>query len=130
MDQVTTQPIVADPLDDAARRSLIDDIRRLADDGKTLAEAELAFQSSRARLVGASASGIATYAAVAVVLAFFAVLGLVVGLLLALTPLITAWGATTVVVGGLLLAGWIAFRLAMSRWRRLNRLLSDKATTP
>lgn len=82
--------------------SLIDDVRLLVEDGKTYLEAELQFQKSRAALVAARGRAGAIYGAIALTLALLGLVGLVVGLLLALSPLMTAWGATAAVVGVLL----------------------------
>ena len=95
---------------------LVADVRALAADAKNLAEAELAYQTSRARVAGAAARNMAIYGVAAFVLAFFALGALTVGLLLALTPLVTAWGATAIVVGVLALA---AFGCVMAITRTL-----------
>ncbi|HEX4846943.1 MAG TPA: phage holin family protein [Novosphingobium sp.] len=108
-------PLVAE---DAAERSLIDDVRQLAEDGRTLLEAELAYQKSRALVAGQAARGVAGWGALALALVFFALMALVLGLVLALTPLLGAFGATGAVFAGLVvmaaLCGWIAAR----RWKR------------
>jgi hypothetical protein len=122
----------ADPVTDAAPGSgpapdgisgLLGEVRQLATDAKTLAEAELAFQLSRAKVAGEAARNVAIYGVVAFVLAFFALGALTVGLLLALTPLITAWGATAVVVGALALGAFLCVSAAMRRIRRLQAAL-------
>ena len=87
--------------------SLIEDVRNLVDDGRTYLEAEIQFQKTRAALVLARGRSAAIHGAVALALVHLALIALVVGLVIALTPLITAWGATAVVVG--LLAGLAAF---------------------
>lgn len=119
-------PLVKEAAGDAAERSLVDDVRQLAEDGRTLLEAELAYQKSRAAVAGASAGGIAGWGALALALVFFALMALVMGLLLALAPSLGGWLAMVVVVAGLLAAaaasGWVAAR----RWRRVKTLLSDK----
>lgn len=112
--------------DEPARVSLGDDLRQLIDDGRTLAEAELAWQKSRASFAGKQAGGIAALGALGAVLAAFALVALTVGLLLALTPLLTAWGATAAVAGGLLLAGLICGTLAVMRARRMMRLIANR----
>jgi uncharacterized membrane protein YqjE len=109
---------------DPADRSLVDDLRQLAGDAHTTAAAELAYQQSRAKLVAGSLGGIAGRAALAIAFVFFALMGLVVGAILALTPALTAWGATALVVvvlaiGAALLALW-----ARARWRRLVSLVT------
>lgn len=109
----------ADPGD----RSLIDDLRLLAGDARTLAEAELAYQKSRAQVFGGGIGKIVGVAGAALLLVSLALIGLVVGLILALAPLITAWGATAVVVGLLLILAVLAALWAKSLWARLTELV-------
>jgi hypothetical protein len=115
-------PLIAEE----GERSFADDVRQLVDDGRTLLEAELAYQKSRATVVGLAARSIAGWLALALALLFFALMALVMGALLALTPLVGGWGATAIVVLVLLLAtglsGWIAAR----RWERTAAQLTDK----
>jgi len=89
-------------LSEARERSLNEDLHQLAQDARAYAEAELRFQKSRAAYTASASKSIAVYGLAALVLVFFAVMALVVGLLLALTPLITAWGATALVTLALL----------------------------
>lgn len=116
--------------DDPATRSLVADARQLVEDGRTLLEAELAYQKSRALVAGQAAKGVAGWGALALVLVFFALMALVLGLVLALTPLIGALGATVAVVLGVLaaaaLCGWIAAR----RWQRASAQLNDAEPRP
>ena len=60
----------APPLIDetAAERSLIEDVRQLVDDGRTLVEAELAYQKSRAVIAGMAAKSIAGWVLLALAL--------------------------------------------------------------
>ena len=110
---------------DAAERSLVDDVRDLVSDGRTLLEAELAYQKSRAALAGRTAKSMAGWIALALSLVFFALMALVMGLLLILAPLIGGLGATLLVVPGLLaaagLSGWVAAR----RWQAMSRRLAE-----
>jgi hypothetical protein len=99
----------APSLSDAKERSLNDDLHRLAHDARAYAAAELSFQKSRVSYAAAASKSIVVYAIAALVLVFFAVMALVVGLIIALAPLITAWGSTAVVT--LLLLGSAAFLL-------------------
>ncbi len=114
--------------DAAAERSLAQDLRQLVDDGRALAEAELAYQKSRAALAGSHARTIAILAGLAAALMFCALLALTVGLVWSLTPLLTAWGATGAVAGGLLLAGLACAFAAGASWRRMARRLIDRGT--
>ena len=106
--------------------SMIDEVSALIDDGRTYAEAEIAYQKSRAKLAGRSIA-VATGALVlGVVLLHIAFLALAVGLVIALTPLVTVWGAIAIVVGGLLILVALLFNVAMKRARRVNTLFSSK----
>lgn len=118
-------PLVQDTPVDAAERSLVDDVRELVADGRTLLEAELAYQKSRAALAGRTAKSMAGWIALALSLVFFALMALAMGLLLTLAPLIGPLGATLLVVAALLVAaalsGWVAAR----RWGAMSRRLSE-----
>ena len=106
--------------------SMIDEVSALIDDGRPYAEAEIAYQKSRAKLAGRSIA-VATGALVlGVVLLHIAFLALAVGLVIALTPLVTVWGAIAIVVGGLLILVALLFNVAMKRARRVNTLFSSK----
>lgn len=129
---MTTEPETSAPpmaetassVTDPGLGGLFADVRRLVDDGKNLAQAELAYQSSRVAVAGGAARSIAFYGIVAAVMGAFSLVALTVGLLFALVPLVTAWGATAIVAGGLALAGLICARLASRRWHRAKAALS------
>jgi hypothetical protein len=112
---------------DASERSLSDDLRQLAEDARALAQAELAFQKSRAAYAGGQAKWIAILGALAAVLVFFALMALTVGLVIALTPTLTAWGATAAVFVGLLIVAGLCALLAAGHWKRLAAMFSDGA---
>lgn len=125
-----TPPLIAEPASNAAERSLVDDVRQLASDGRTLLEAELAYQKSRAAVAGQGAKGIAGWGALALALVFFALMALVMGLLLSLSDLIGPWLATLAVVLGTLLAAGLAGLAAARRWERMASQLSDTDPAP
>ncbi len=104
-------------------RSLADDLRQLADDSKSFAKAEAAYQKARVAYAGDQARGLAIRGGLALAFVFFALMALTLGLVLALTPLLTAWGATAVVVAGLLLLAWIVAASAAAKWRSMVRML-------
>ena len=82
--------------------SLMGEIGALIDDGRTYAEAEIAFQKTRAKLAGRTIGVAAGSLVLAIILLHIALLALAVGLVIALAPLVTIWGAIAIVVGGLL----------------------------
>ena len=110
--------------------TLEDDVRRLIGDGRAWFEAELTWQKARAVFAGKQLGPIALLGLLALALVFFALMALVFGLVLALAPLLTAWGAMAAVVGGLLLAAAIAGLLAALRARRMVRLIADTKAEP
>ena len=114
----------------ADRPTLEDDLRQLMGDGRALLEAELAWQKARAVFAGKQAGGIALLGLLALSLAFFALMALVFGLVLALGPLLGAWGAMAAVTGGLLLAAVLAGLTAAMRVKRTLRLIADRKAEP
>lgn len=109
---------------DPADRSLVDDLRLLASDARTLAAAEFTYQKSRAQAFGGGIGRIVALAAMAALLVSLALVGLVVGLIIALTPLIGAWGATALVVGALVFLAGLAALRAKALWTRLTELVA------
>jgi len=109
----------ADADDEAG--SLFTELRNLAEDAQTAAEAEIHFQSTRAGYVGGEAKGIALWLGLALVAAILALFALATGALLGLSPLVGPWLATAIVVGALLilagLAAWLGTR-GIARVRR------------
>lgn len=92
----------ATALSEARERSLNADLQQLAQDARAYAEAELQFQKTRAAYTVSASKSIVVYALAALVLVFFSVMALVVGLVIALAPWLTPWGSTAVVTLGLL----------------------------
>jgi Flp pilus assembly protein TadB len=119
-------PLIAEASQPAEEPRLVDDLRQLAADGRTLLEAELAYQKSRAAVAGQAAKSVAGWGALALALAFFALMSLVVGSLLALAPLLGPWAAMIAVVAVLLLAAALAGWTAARRWQRTAAQLADK----
>jgi Flp pilus assembly protein TadB len=111
----------------AVEPSLIDDVKALVDDGKTYLEAELQFQKSRATFAVDRGKSGAVYGLAAAAVLHLALVALVVGAIFALTPLITAWGATAVVVGVLLVAGLLLGLAAKRRFARLGNVMRESA---
>ncbi len=117
-------PLIAPAPSDAAERSLVDDVKQLAHDGRTLLEAELAYQKSRAAVAGQGAKGIAGWGALALALVVFALMALVMGVLLALSEALGGWAATAIVVAGLLLAAGLSALAAARRWKKMASQLA------
>ena len=107
-------------------RSLVDDIEDLVLDAKTYIDAELSYQKTRASFVGASVKRMLAFGVIAAVLVFFAAIGLTVGLIIALTPLITAWGATAVVVGVMVLLALLLVRGAAKAWSDMMAAIKEE----
>ncbi|MDJ0641366.1 MAG: phage holin family protein [Erythrobacter sp.] len=104
--------------------SLVEELAALIDDGKTYAEAELAFQKGRAALAGRSVGIALALVVVAIILLHIAFLALAVGLVMALAPLVTIWGAIAIVVGGLLLLVGLLGYSAYSHGKLLGALFA------
>lgn len=111
---------------DAAQRSLVDDVRALVEDGRTLVEAELAYQKSRAAVAAAGAKGVLGWGALALALAFFMLMALVMGLLLGLSAVLGPWAATAIIVIALALLAGLCALVASRRWKHTARMLADE----
>jgi hypothetical protein len=116
-------PVESDDADVAELRSLRDDVEALIEDGKTYLETELVYQKTRAAFVADRAKGAVVYGAIAAALAVLALVGLTVGLIIALAPLLTAWGSSAVVVGALLIGAVIFMRMASKQWNGLMQAI-------
>ena len=129
---LTEPPVPAAPEGYGERelRSLRDDVEALIDDGRTYLETELVYQKTRAAFVADRAKGAVIYGALAAAFAFLALVGLVLGLILALTPLLTAWGAGALVVGLLVFGAVGAVRTASRRWERLMQAIDTGPEGP
>ena len=104
--------------------SLVEELATLIDGGRTYAEAELAFQRTRAKLTGRLIGVSLALVVVALILLHIAFLALAVGLVIALEPLLTIWGAVGLVFGGLLLLVAVLGWMALKRAQKLGRLFS------
>ncbi|MGN3973248.1 phage holin family protein [Tsuneonella sp. SYSU-LHT278] len=111
--------------DIGARDSLTDDIVALLDDGRTMVEAEIQFQRTRAAFALDRGRAGAFYGVVAFALIHLALVALVVGLVIALSPIIGPWAATAGVVGVLIVAGLVLAMMARRRFARLARAYSE-----
>jgi uncharacterized membrane protein YqjE len=105
----------AEAPDSGAKPSLLSDVEALVADGQTYAEAELAFQKTRLLYASDKAKSAAIFTGIAAVFVVMAIVALVLGAVLALTPLIGALGATAVVFVALLICAAVLVMLARSR---------------
>jgi uncharacterized membrane protein len=105
--------------------SFAQDLRLLAEEARALAQAELAFQKTRAAYVGAEVRAITMLGALGAAFVFFALMALTVGFVIALGSLLGPWAAmvvATLVIGGVA-AG--VMLLARARMRRMRAVLAD-----
>ncbi|NNC59032.1 MAG: phage holin family protein [Erythrobacter sp.] len=107
--------------------SLADDVSALFEDGKTYLEAEVAFQKTRVAYVGDKAREGLVFGLGALAFLHLALIGLVIGLIFALAPYLTAFGSTAVVVGILLIGTVFFARRASRRFGDLGDAFTDPA---
>jgi hypothetical protein len=115
----------SDAEDLTSARSLLEDIETIVEDGKTYFEAEVHYQKSRALFVADQAKSIAVFGAIAAALGFIALIGLTLGLILALSPWLTTWGASAVVVGAEFFCALLLVRMAATRWNRVMAVFAS-----
>lgn len=108
--------------------SLIEDVEALVEDGKTYAQAELAYQKSRLIFAVDNAKWAAILGGLAAVLVVLAIVAVVVGALIALIPPLGPWGATGVVFGVLAVSAGILVALARARIGKLVRAFGEERT--
>jgi len=114
-------------MESPGQRSLFGDIGDLIEDSRTYIEAEVAFQKSRGTYAVGQLKSSLIYAVVALGLVFFAVVGITVGLVIALAPILTIWGSTAAVAGVYLLGAAIALYKAAGHARALSRAFKEKS---
>ncbi len=107
--------------------SLLAVLRALIDDLQTLVEAEAGYWRAALAFATGRIKSIAILLVLALFFAFFTLMALIVGLLLALGPMIGPWRAAGVVTLGLALLTGVSVRLAVVRSRRMIRLLTGQA---
>jgi uncharacterized membrane protein YqjE len=101
------------------QRSLFDDVEAIVEDGRTYLDAEIQYQKTRAAFVADRAKDAAIFAAIGGALALLALVALTVGLVIALAPDLTAWGAVALVTSVWAVLSAIFLRMAARRWNRL-----------
>ena len=126
MDEDDEQPVLA--AGEAARhRHLEDDLRGLVDRGMAFARAEIDLQKARGAYAAGRLKWIALLGGLALILLFFSLVALTVGLVIALTPLLGALGATLAVFGGLVIVALICALIAAGQWKAMARALSNRS---
>lgn len=113
------------PPSPAFDESIVEELSALIDDGRTYAQAEIAFQKTRAKIAGRSIGIAAASLIVAIILLHIAFLALAVGLVIALEPLVTIWGAIAIVFGGLILLVAGLVLIAVRNGKLLSALFSS-----
>ena len=111
-----------------AAGSLADDVTALLEDGRTYVEAEIAYQKSRAAFAGSQTKSGVVFGVAALAFLHLALIALVVGLVIALAPYLSAFGATALVVG-LLMVGAVLFgRLAACRFSAIGKAYGERGS--
>lgn len=93
--------------DTSSSPSLVDDVVALVSDSRNFVQAEIGFQKTRLAFAANRSKSAVLSGIFALAFIHLALIALVVGLVIALTPHVTAWGATAIVVGVLLLGAFI-----------------------
>lgn len=116
-----------DPTEDgsAGLSALREDVAALVDDARTYAEAEIAFQKTRAGLAGKHGARALLWAVLALLLLHIALITFAVGAVMALAPLVTIWGAIAIVVGALLVATALLGLKALRNGKMLSAMFGS-----
>lgn len=121
------------PTPPAFDESIVEELGTVIDDAKLYATAELAFQKTRAKLLGKSVGVAAGAVIVAIILLHIALIAMAVGFVIALEPLVTIWGAIAIVVGVMLLGVALLGYVAASKGKLIAELFAsapDKGDPP
>ena len=113
-----------------APNSLTDDLGSLYDDAKIYLEAEKRFQRSRVAFASDRAKKGVVFGLGAFAFLHLALIALVIGLVIALAPLITIWGAIALVFGVLLIVGVILGRAAAKKFGAVAEAFRGEAQEP
>lgn len=120
-----TGPFSEDPANPETKPGMVAQLRGLYSDGRELIDAEIGFQKARMAAAGRQVRAMALLAVVGLVLLSCALIALVVGTMIALIPVLGAWGAmAATVVGSLVLAG-LCFWLAAGRVGKVSALFAS-----
>ena len=111
----------------AADGSLTDDLSALLSDGRTYVEAEITYQKSRLAFVGDRTKGLVVFGLGVLAFLHLALIGITVGAILILGPLIGYLGATLIVVGVLLVGVVVLGLMAKGRVSEITAAFSEKS---
>lgn len=109
----------------AGSPSLADEIAAFIDDGKTYAEAEIAYQKARLAFTADRGKTAALFGIFALGFVHLALIALVVGAVIVLTPYVTALGATLIVAGVLLLLAFLMVLRLQSATREIGEAFEE-----
>lgn len=118
-----------EPGGEDALTTLRDEIAVLVEDARTYAEAEAAFQKTRATIAGKTAGRAIVLLVLALVLLHIALIALAVGAVFALAPLVSVWGAIAIVVGVMLAGVAVLVLMARKDGALLAALFASDGTT-
>lgn len=105
--------------------SLVDDVAALVSDSRNFVQAEVEFQKTRLAFAANRSKSAVLSGLFALAFIHLALIALVVGLVIALTPHVTAWGATAIVVGLLLLGAFILVMRMQSSTREIGEAFNN-----
>lgn len=112
-----------DPEPDEGEEPLFASLSDLVEDGQTYLEAELDYRRKQLSFGLSASKAIVGLVLLGLTLLFFALMALIMGLLLALAPLVGPWGALGIVLGAILGATGICFLGAFLRFRKAKAVL-------
>lgn len=104
---------------------MIEQLRGLYADGRDLIDAEIGFQKARIAAAGRHVRMMALLAIVGLVLITCSLIALVVGTMIALIPVLGAWGAMGATVAGSLVLAGLCFWLAAGRIGKVSALFAS-----
>jgi uncharacterized protein (DUF983 family) len=122
--ETAVTPHADGPEDRARDESVRDVLTRLYADGRAYAKAEADKQKARAGIVAGGVRNAAILGVVALILAFGAIVALLVGLIFSLAQLLPPIWATLIVVGGTLAVVLILLLLAKGCISRMRKAIA------
>lgn len=113
-----------DASEPTAKPGMIDQLRGLYADGREMIDAEIGFQKARMSAAGRQVRTMALLGVVGLILISCALIALVVGTMIALIPILGAWGAMGATVAGSLVMAALCFWLAAGRVGKVSALFA------